>query len=93
MTKFVKKNLILTPSQFGFRENNSTDLAITKFYDKSQDNINDVKITCSIFLELNKAFDSVDMTISLNNFAIYGSGGRVSERNFSRGYEGQYQAP
>ena len=31
MTKFVNKNNILTPSQFGFRENSSTDLAITTF--------------------------------------------------------------
>ena len=31
MTKFINKNNILTPSQFGFRENSSTDLAITTF--------------------------------------------------------------
>ena len=60
MTKFVNKNNILTPSQFGFRENSSTDLTITTFYDKLLNNINDEKITCSIFLDVKKAFDSVD---------------------------------
>ena len=66
MTKFVNKNNILTPSQFGFRENSSTDLAITTFYDKLLNNINnDSKITCSMFLDLKKAFDSVDITILL----------------------------
>ena len=39
MTKFVNKNNILTPSQFGFRENSSTDLANTTFYDKLLNNI------------------------------------------------------
>ena len=72
MTKFVNKNNILTPSQFGFRENSSTDLAITTFYDKLLNNINDGKITCSIFLDLKKAFDSVDITILLIKLRHYG---------------------
>ena len=72
MTKFVNKNNILTPSQFGFRENSSTDLAITTFYDKLLNNINDGKITCSIFLDLKKAFDSVDITILLKKLYPYG---------------------
>ena len=33
MSKFIAKTNILTPFQFGFRENNSTELAITTFYD------------------------------------------------------------
>ena len=67
MTKFVNKNNILTPSQFCFRENHSTNLAITTFYDKFLvlNNINDSKITRAIFLDLKKAFDSVDITILL----------------------------
>ena len=69
MTKFVNKN-ILTPSQFGFTENSSTDLAITTFYDKLLNNINNRKVTCSMILDLKKAFDSVDITILLKNFAI-----------------------
>ena len=62
MKKFVNKNNILASSQFDFRESISTDLAITTFYDKLLNNINDDKITCSIFLDLKKAFDSVDKT-------------------------------
>ena len=72
MTKFVNKNNILTPSQFGFRENSSTDLAITTFYDKLLNNINDGKFTCSIFLDLKKAFGSIDITILLKKLRHYG---------------------
>ena len=72
MTKFVNKNNILTPSQFGFRENSSTDLALTTFFDKLLNNINDGKITCSIFLDLKKAVGSVDTTILLKELCHYG---------------------
>ena len=72
MTKFINKNNILTPSQFGFRENSFTDLAITTFYDNLLNNINDRKLTCSIFLDLKKAFDSVDITILLKKLRHYG---------------------
>ena len=61
MTKFMNKNNILRPSQVGFRENTSTDLAITTFYDKLLNNINNGKITFSIFADLKKAFNSVDI--------------------------------
>ena len=65
MPKFLAKHNILTPFQFIFRENNSTVLAITTFYDILLKNLDKNKITCSIFLNLRKAFDSVNQEISL----------------------------
>ena len=63
MMKFMNKNNISTDSQFGFRTNNSTELAVTSIYDKLLQNLEDKKVTCSIFLDLKKAFDSVDHCI------------------------------
>ena len=58
--KFLNKNGIITTSQFGFKTNSSTDLTITSFYDKLLNNSDENKITFSLFLDLKKAFDSVD---------------------------------
>ena len=49
MSSLLIKNKLLSPCQYGFRENNSTELAITSFYDKLLNNINENKITYSIF--------------------------------------------
>jgi len=50
MLKFIDKNKILTPFQYGFKVNSFTELAITTFNDKLLNNINDKKVTCFISL-------------------------------------------
>ena len=85
MIKFTNKHNILT-SQFGFRENSSTELAIsiTTFYDKLLNNLNDNKITCSIFLDLKQALDSINHDISLKKLYHYRFRGPIF--NFLRSY-------
>ena len=65
LTKFLDKNKIITPSQFGFRTKSSTELAITTLYHKLLTNLNENKVTFSLFLDLKKAFDSVNHPILL----------------------------
>ena len=65
MNKFLDKNKIITPSQFGFRTNSSTELAITTPYDKLLTNLNENKVSFSLFLDIKKAFDSVNHPILL----------------------------
>ena len=72
MLKFLNKNNILTSSQFGFRTNSSTELAITTLYDKLLNNLNEKRISFLLFLDLKKAFDSVSHSILLRNLYHYG---------------------
>ena len=53
MTKFLDKNIIITPSQSGFRTNSSTELAMTTgtLYDKLLTNLNENKVIFSLFLD------------------------------------------
>ena len=77
MRNFLNKNDILTASQYGFKTNSSTELAITTLYDKLLDNLNNKKTTCSIFLDLKKAFNSVSHDILLKKLEHYGFRGSV----------------
>ena len=74
---FIQKHDILSHSQYGFTRNSSTELAITKFYDILLTNMNDKKVTCSIFLDLKKAFDSVSHNILLKKLEHCGFRGPI----------------
>ena len=77
MTKFLNKSDIITPSQFGFRINSSTELAVTTLYDKLLNNLNENKVTLSLFLDLRKAFDSVNHQLLLKKLYHDGFRGPV----------------
>ena len=77
MMKFINKNNILSASQFSFRTSSSTEMAVTSIYDKLLHNLDDKKITCSIFLDLRKAFDSVLYDIILKKLHHFGFRGTI----------------
>ena len=60
---YLTKYNILSPCQFDFLTNHSTELAVTSVYEQLLNNLNDNKYTCSIFLDLSKAFDTLDYNI------------------------------
>ena len=62
---FIGKYNILDPEQYGSTANSSTELAITTIYDKFLDNLDKNHYTCAIFLDIKKAFDSLDHKIVL----------------------------
>jgi len=47
---------LIDKRQYGFRENHSTELAITTIHDELLRNFDNKLITCSLFIDLSKAF-------------------------------------
>ena len=62
----------MTKSQFGFRSKHSTTHALLDFIDKVSNAIDDSKHTIGIFLDLSKAFDTIDHQILLHKLSFYG---------------------
>jgi len=63
---YLTEHNLIDKRQYGFRENHSIDLAITTIYDELLRNLDNKLITCSLFLDLSKAFDCCDHEILLD---------------------------
>ena len=75
---FLNKEKVLNENQFGFRQNRSTIDALVELSENTQLNwLNSKQNTISIFLDLKKAFDTVNHQIILANCSSYGIRGHV----------------
>ena len=72
VVEYVEKFELLSPEQFGFRKNFGTEYAILDIHEKLLNNLDNGLNTCSIFLDLAKAFDSVSHDILLRKLYKYG---------------------
>ena len=76
---YLEKYNILNDNQFGFRSNHTTTQAILMITDKIQRAIENKMISCGIYLDLSKAFDTVDHSILLNKLDHYGIRGIAND--------------
>ena len=76
--EFIDNNNILCSNQYGFRANNSIELAVTTIYDEFLENFDRKLYTCAIFLDIKKAFDTIDHQILLKKLYHYGFRGSVA---------------
>ncbi len=75
MYNFVEKYNILSPTQYGFRANYSTHLALIDLIDKISSSLDKSLHTIGLFLDLSKAFNTIDHNIlisKLNKYRIRG---------------------
>ena len=65
--QFLEKNNVLFEHQFGFRKGYSTEQAILEITENLNDAIDNKLITCGLFLDFSKAFDTVNHQIPSNS--------------------------
>ena len=58
--------------QFGFRNNHSTTRDLLEITEEIKQGCDTGQFTCGVFLDLQKAFDTVNHTILLKNLNYYG---------------------
>ena len=75
LVKYVKANEILYRKQFGFQEGHSTEHAIMQLVNQINNSFEKNHYTLGIFIDLSKAFDSVDHSILTKKLNKYGMKG------------------
>src|SRR6218665_1597411 len=72
LTDYVEKAAIFYPMQYGFRQKYSVDMALVNIQDLITKAIDSNQYAAGVFLDLAKAFDTVDHSILLKKMSIYG---------------------
>ena len=72
LSDFLNKHEILYEQQYGFRQGFSTDFALIELSDKIAKAIDDKKFMMGIFIDLSKAFDTLNHSILLQKLMNYG---------------------
>ena len=71
LISFIDKETILYKSQFGFRKSHSTNHAIISLVENVNQALDSGNVLVGVFLDLKKAFDTVDHKILIDKLQIW----------------------
>ena len=79
LIEFLNKNNFFNKYQFGFRNNHSTVMALIVLFENLTEALDKGDCAIGIFLEFQKAFDTVNHNILFNKLYVYGIRGIAHE--------------
>ena len=74
---YLHLNKLLYRSQYGFRPDHSTELAVLELTDRALIKIDEKQLPIAIYMDLSKAFDTLDHKILLKKLSHYGISGNA----------------
>jgi hypothetical protein len=69
---FLNEHNLIYKLQFGFRKRYSTNHALLSIVEQIRSSLDNKKFACGVFVDLQKAFDTVDHKILLAKLSHYG---------------------
>ena len=76
---FLDKENVIYKQQFGFRPKHSTTHAIISITEKIREALDNGKFACGVFVDLQKAFDTVNHEVPVQKLYRYGIRGNTYE--------------
>ena len=77
LSSFIEHFNVLSDNQYGFRNNRSTSLAVIELLENVTNAIDAKQHTIGIFIDLKKAFDTIDHSLLLREMEHYGIRGTL----------------